>query len=171
MQSVLPHVTMTTPTSRESVASAKIPVVDTMKNANWPSQSRMSSQDQRGANRPLGKVSKNAARQGNSTKKLIPEMVKARSKKGLGDADAPSKTPVMPVNAMVTKINEVSSPSSSVDVPHSRQKISAPITRNTSDANPKMTVNDTASWAAVRCIWVSARATAGSLRPLARIWL
>src|SRR5256885_3172755 len=128
MLNVLPNVTRTTPASSEYEALPNIPVSATMKKANWPSQSRINSQDQRGANRPLGKVSKNAARQGNSTKKLIPEMVKARSKKGLGDADAPSKTPVMPVNAMVTKINEVSSPSSSVDVPHSRQKISAPIT-------------------------------------------
>src|SRR2546429_7757445 len=112
MQSVLPQVTRTTPTSRESVASAKIPVVDTMKNANWPSQRRMNSQDQRGANRPLGKVSKNAARQGNSTKKLIDEMVKATCRKGLGETDSPSKTPVMPVNAMVMKINEVRSSSS-----------------------------------------------------------
>src|SRR5205823_3666503 len=117
-----------------------------------PSQSRMNSQDQRGAYRPLGKVSKNAARQGNSTKKLIPEMVKANCKKGLGETDPPSKTPVMPVNAMVMKINEVRSPSSSWDVPHSRQKISAPITRNTNEANPKMTVNNKASWPAVRCI-------------------
>src|SRR6185312_946374 len=113
MLKVLPHVTMTTPARREYTASPNIPVVDTMKNANWPSQSRMSSQDQRGTNRPLGKVSKKAARQGNSTKKLIPEMVKANCKKGLGDTDAPSKTPVMPVNPMVMKINEVRSPSSS----------------------------------------------------------
>src|ERR1700694_2125854 len=147
---------MTTSTSSEYEALPKTPVESTMKKANRPSQSRMSSQDRRGANRPLGKISKNAARQGNSTKKLIPEMVKARNKKGLGATVPPSKTPVMPVKAMVTKINELSSPSSSVDVPHSRQKISAPITRNTSDANPKMMVNDRASWAAVRCIWVSA---------------
>src|SRR5947208_14452768 len=115
----------------------------------------MSSQDQRGANRQYGKISKNAARQGNSTKKLIPEMVKAICKKGLGNTETPSKTPVMPVNAIVMKINEVSSPSSSLDVPHSRQNIRIPITRNTSEANTKLTVKDTPSWAAVRCIGAS----------------
>src|SRR2546430_3782534 len=112
MLNVLPHVTRTTPASSEYEALPNIPVSATMKKANWPSQSRMNSQDQRGANRPLGKVSKNAARQGNSTKKLIPEMVKAICKKGLGNTETPSKTPVMPVNAIVMKINEVSSPSS-----------------------------------------------------------
>src|SRR5438876_10904380 len=110
MQSVLPHVTMTTPTSRESVASAKIPVVDTMKNANWPSQSRMSSQDQRGTKRPSGKVSRNAARQGNSTKKHIPEMIKANCKKGLEETVSPSKTPLMPVNPLVMKLIYVRAP-------------------------------------------------------------
>src|SRR5436309_1618573 len=101
MLNVLPHVTRTTPASSEYEALPNIPVSATMKKANWPSQSRMNSQDQRGANRPLGKVSKNAARQGNSTKKLIPEMVKAICKKGLGNTETPSKTPVMPVNAIV----------------------------------------------------------------------
>src|SRR5436305_6227682 len=152
MQSVLPQVTMTTPTSRESVASAKDPVVDTRKNANWLSQRRKRSQDHRGAKRPLGKVSRNAARQGNSTKKLIPELKKANCKKGLDETVSPSKTPVMPVKAMVMKINEVRSPSGSREVPHSRQKIRAPMTRNTTEANPKMTMNDSAAWAAVKCM-------------------
>src|SRR2546421_1394292 len=152
MLNVLPHVTRTTPASSEYEALPNIPVSATMKKANWPSQSRMNSQDQRGANRPLGKVSKNAARQGNSTKKLIPEMVKANCKKGLDETVSPSKTPVMPVNPMVMKINEVRSPSRSREVPHSRQKIKAPMTRNTNEANPKMTINATAAWAAVRCI-------------------
>src|SRR2546430_9026397 len=91
MLNVLPHVTRTTPASSEYEALPNIPVSATMKKANWPSQSRMNSQDQRGANRPLGKVSKNAARQGNSTKKLIPEMVKAICKKGLGNTETRSE--------------------------------------------------------------------------------
>src|SRR6266487_406913 len=112
----------------------------------------MINQDQRGTKCPLGKVSKNAARQGHSTKKLVPETKKTICKKGLGGPENPEKTPVMPVPPIVTKINEVRSPSSSLDVPHSRQKISIPITRNTTEANTLMTARDTASWAVERCI-------------------
>lgn len=64
----------------------------------------------------MGKVNKKAARQGHSAKKLFPEMKKTICKKGLGGTENPAKTPVMPVAPMVTKINEVRSPSNSLDV-------------------------------------------------------
>src|SRR6266581_6149829 len=95
----------------------------------------MSSHDQRGAKRPLGKVNKKPPRQGHSTAKLLPETKKTICKKGSVGPEKPVKTPEMPVVPIVMKINEVKSPNSSLEVPHSRQTISIPITRNTTEAN------------------------------------
>src|ERR1051326_6974757 len=112
--------------SRGRVALPKICPGVTWKRASWPIQSRMSSQDQRGVKRPLGKVNKKPAKQGQSTTKLPPETKKASCKKALGGPENPLKIPAMPVVPIVMKTNEAKSPNSSEEVPHSRQKISMP---------------------------------------------